>query len=119
MAILENAVKDILSKAMQENYPQTQFPAVVKARITKAREIELKQELHLYIKNQYGQEQEVNASVKWFEYSLRILSKDGEGDNQYPIIPGVRSACQAEIGDIVAVALLYGELSPYILGEVH
>lgn len=119
MAVLENAVKDILSKAMQENYPQTQFPAVVKARITKVREIDAKQEIHLYIKNQDGQDQEIKAFIKSFEYSLKILSKDGEADNQYPIIPGVRSTCQVEVGDTVAVTLLYGELSPYILGEVY
>ena len=55
---------------------------------------------------------------KWFEYNLKILTKDGDPDSRYPEIPGVKSKIQIKAGGIAAVALLYGELSPFIIGEV-
>ncbi|MDR2024018.1 MAG: hypothetical protein LBQ71_12445 [Hungatella sp.] len=118
---LETMMKSVMKKNMEEAYPQVQFPAVMKAKVTKAvplaeeyyfddLEIEDKSESRSY---------EAKITGKWFEYSLKILNKDGTNDSEYPVIPGVKSMVQVKTGATVAVALLYGELSPFILGEAR
>ncbi|MDL2288265.1 hypothetical protein LJC32_02670 [Oscillospiraceae bacterium OttesenSCG-928-F05] len=49
---------------------------------------------------------------------MRILTPHGETDERYPEIPEVASISLYEPGTVVAVGLFYGELDPYILGEV-
>ncbi len=42
----------------------------------------------------------------------------GNPDPRYPEIPGVKSKIQIKAGGVAVVALLYGELTPFIIGEV-
>lgn len=56
---------------------------------------------------------------KWYEYNLKILTKDGQVDANYPEIPSVKSKHQIPDGGIAAVVMLYGELRPYIIGEAR
>ena len=116
--MLEQAVKEILNKTMATDFPQTRFPAALKAKISKKIPAGREHRLTVRMEGNDGETVERELICDWYEYSLRILSKDGEPDDAYPAIPGVLSTVQADVGSIVAVVLLYGELSPYILGEV-
>ena len=88
-------VKSVISKQLATNFPHLQLPAFMKARVTRAA-----------------------ASGEWYEYNLKILDKTGEIDEGFPEIPGVLSKVFIESGKTVAVGLLYGELNPFIIGEV-
>lgn len=53
------------------------------------------------------------------EYNLKILDESKGVNTNFPEIPRVRSESDFEVGDTVAVMLLYGKLSHvYILGKV-
>lgn len=53
------------------------------------------------------------------EYTLQITDRFGQPDERFPIIPGIRSKGQFQDGGLVALGLMYGDLSPVILGEVE
>ena len=65
-----------------------------------------------------GPDKEVTVTGEWYQYSLKMLDKSGAPSDDFPEIPGVRSRHQIEEGRTVAVTILYGEMRPYILGEV-
>lgn len=93
--MLEEMVKNVMSKQISSEFQHLQLPAIMHARITG-----------------------VVALGDWYEYILKILDKNGEIDERYPEIPKVRSKMQVESGKLVVIGLLYGELNPYIIGEV-
>ncbi|EPR07757.1 hypothetical protein [Ruminiclostridium papyrosolvens] len=93
--MLEEMIKSVIDKQIADTYPHLQLPSLLRAKITK-----------------------VTPSGEWFEYSLKIIGKTGEFDERYPEIPGVLSKLQVDSGKYVAIGLLYGELNPYIFGEV-
>ena len=118
---LETMMKGVMIKTMEESYPQAQLPAIMKARVTKVTPLSETYRLNELQIEDKTEERSFEAEItgKWFEYSLKILDRDGEDNSKYPVIPGVKSMIQVEFGAIVAVALLYGELSLFILGEVR
>jgi hypothetical protein len=93
--MVEEMVKSVLLKTLTTDFPFLQLPDFMKARVTRATEI-----------------------GEWYEYNLKILDKTGVIDERFPEIPGVLSKVYVEAGKTVAVGLLYGELNPYIIGEV-
>lgn len=118
---LEVMMKAVMKNTMEESYPQAQLPAIMKARVIRAAPLSEEYSLdELQIKDK-TEDRSFEAEIrgKWFEYSLKILNKDGGDSSQYPVIPAVKSMVQVEIGAVVAVALLYGELSLFVLGEVR
>lgn len=96
MSMLEQMINGTIDKKISVDYPHLRYPALVKARVTRASE--------------YGS--------PWYRYNLKILDKNGEVDEHFPEVPEVLSRQRYEKGATVAVGLLYGELDPYILGEV-
>lgn len=93
--ILEDMIKNTMDKKIDTDYPYLKLPAILTAQINS-------------VKN--------NGSI--YSYNLKILDKNGVTDDSYPEIPDVKSKLIFESGTIVAIGLLYGELNPYILGEV-
>lgn len=120
MGAIEKMVQDIIDKKLSEDYPQVQLPAVMKAQVTKATPLADEYEYdELEVENKdSGGSFEAMVTGKWFEYNLKMLTKDGDPDSRYPEIPGVRSKIQIKAGGVAAVVLLYGELAPFIIGEV-
>ena len=120
MGPMEKMMQDVMDKKLKEDFPQIQFPAVMKARVTKATALaEEYEDDELKIEDKdTGRTFEAKLTGKWFEYNPKILTKDGDVDTRFPEIPGVKSKIQIEAGGMAAVALLYGELMPYIIGEV-
>lgn len=120
MGPMEKMMQDVMEKKLKEDFPQVQLPAVMKARVTKATALTEEydyDELKIEDKDA-GRTFEAKITGKWFEYNLKILTKDGDVDTRFPEVPGVKSKVQIKAGGMAAVALLYGELMPYIIGEV-
>ncbi|WP_270815163.1 hypothetical protein [Hungatella effluvii] len=115
---LETMVTTIVNKTLQDGVPQGQV--VMLAKVTRsAKQSETYEISGLQVEDtEEGRTYEATLTGYWYEYTLQILTKDRETDSQYPPIPGVISTVQAEPGACVAVIMLYGELKPYILGEV-
>ena len=93
MGPIEKMVQDIIDKKLSEEYPQVQLPAIMKAQVTKATPLADEYEYdELTVENKdSGSTFEAKITGKWFEYNLKILTKDGDPDSRYPEIPGVRS----------------------------
>lgn len=51
------------------------------------------------------------------EVTLKILDKNKQPDSRFPEVPKVKTGMDVKKGDVVAIALPYGELDPYILGR--
>ncbi len=93
--MLEEMIRSIVHKTIRRSYPHLKLPSAVCARI--------------------------DAAVKlggWYEYKLTVLDRFGSPDEAFPPLPGIKSKKQFEAGAVVAIALLYGELTPAIIGEV-
>ena len=120
MGPIEAMVQDIINKKVLEDFPQIQLPAVMKARITKVTPLPTEYNFdNLKINDvDAGRIFEAKINGTWFIYNLKILTKDGDIDTRFPEIPGVKSQVQIKAGDTAAIMLLYGELIPYIIGEV-
>ncbi len=59
-----------------------------------------------------------HITANWYEYTLTVLDRFGNPDDDFPTIPGIKSKSQFKAGAVVAVALPYGDLTPSIIGEV-
>lgn len=95
--MLEEMVKKIIRALFSSTYRHLVRPAVVWARITRAQALE----------------------DGWNAYTLTVLDRFGSRDENYPVIPGVKSKRELQKGDTVAIAWAYGELTPVILEEVE
>ena len=92
--MLETFVRKGITNEIKTNYPHIQYPAGMYARIVQA-----KQDGEKYM------------------YTLKILDKTLNVDNDFPEIPNVRSSIQIQKDDIVVVLLLYGGSDVFILGR--
>ncbi|MBS7140695.1 MAG: hypothetical protein KH110_10360 [Clostridiales bacterium] len=119
--MLENMIRGVMERKIGEEYPQAQLPPVMLAQVSAVSESGNIKEEHRQVQVELEDGPRTVETVirkKGYVYSLRIIGRDGEPDSRYPVIPGVRSLIQADPGDTVAVAMLYGALDPYIIGEV-
>ena len=119
--MLENMIRGVMERKIGEEYPQAQLPPVMLAQVSAVSESGNIKEEHRQVQVELEDGPRTVETVirkKGYVYSLRIIGRDGEPDSRYPVIPGVRSLIQADPGDTVAVAMLYGALDPYIRGEV-
>lgn len=120
MGPIESMIHSVVGKKMLEDFPQVQLPAIMKAKVTKAAEREEYEQDGIKIENMdEGITFEAKMTGKWYEYNLKILTKEGDTDSRFPEIPAVQSPIRLKTGTVVAVALLYGELIPCILSEVR
>ena len=119
--MLENMIRGVMERKIGEEYPQAQLPPVMLAQVSAVSESGNIKEEHRQVQVELEDgPRTVETVIRkiGYVYSLRIIGRDGEPDSRYPVIPGVRSLIQADPGDTVAVAMLYGALDPYIIGEV-
>ncbi|MCQ4924079.1 hypothetical protein NE686_13335 [Tissierella carlieri] len=93
--MLEDFVKTAVRKQMKTEFPHLELPAAMYAKVTKRTEL-----------------------GEYYEYNLKILDEDKQVDDNFPEMPHVKSKQGYEVGDVVAVLMLYGKNSPYIVGEV-
>ena len=92
--MLETFVKKEMAKQIKEKYPHVQHPSGMCARVIKTQE-----------------------SGKLFKYTLKILDKTMNDDNDFPEIPNVKSSIELQKDDIAVVILLYGGSGFFILGR--
>lgn len=93
--MLEEMIKSVVKKTIDTEYQHLLMPNILTAIIASA-----------------------SHDGEIYTYDLKILDKNGVSDDTYPIIPGVKSKLIFTTNSTVAIGLLYGQLNPYILGEV-
>ena len=90
--MLENMISSVLKKEMEDKYQHVILPGSVYAKIT---------------------------FLSAEGYYLKILGKNGQVDEDYPELVGIKSALELSIGDNVLVVFPYGELNKaHIVGKV-
>lgn len=92
--MMKQFVGQELEQQIKENYPHLQYPPLMYAKV-------------VY----------VQGNMPPREATLKILDKNKQPDSRFPEIPKVKTEIDIEKGDVVAIALLYGEFDPYILGR--
>lgn len=92
--MLKSFVRQELERSIREEYPHLRYPSAMYAKIVDTR-------------NEAGH----------YSYVIRILDKNKREDVRFPEIPKVLSEMSYEVGDIVAVVFLYGDIVPYIMGR--
>lgn len=92
--MMKQFVVQELSQQIKENYPHMQYPPFLYARVVSVKKVSGK-----------------------YEAILKILDKNKQVDNRFPEIPKVVTDIEVHKSDVVVVALLYGELNPYIIGR--
>ena len=111
--MLEEMVKAIIKKSIAADYPHLKLPAVVFASIKSATKLDAYE-----IDDDTGSSFNGHITANWYEYTLTVLDRFGNPDDDFPTIPGIKSKSQFKAGAVVAVALPYGDLTPSIIGEV-
>ena len=92
--MLETFVRKGIENEIKTNYPHIQHPAGMYAKIV-----------------------QVKTDNEKYVYTLKILDKTLNVDNDFPEIPNVKSSIRAQKEDIVAVLLLYGGSDVFVLGR--
>lgn len=118
--MMESFVKSVTRKLLEQEYPHLAHPAVIFATITQATQLgQTFKTKELTISNDSETSRYKGYILApWYEYELKVVDRFGNQDDNFPIIPGVRSKGQFEVGSFVAVAMAYGDV-PVILGEVQ
>lgn len=93
--MLEEFVKTVFKNLIKTEFSHLELPSLMCAKIVKRKEIST-----------------------FYQYNLKILDENNQVDNSFPEIPNIKSRFNFQVGDTVAISLLYGKLNPYIVGEV-
>lgn len=92
--MMKQFVAQALSQQIKDNYPHMQYPPLLYAKVVNVRQKE-------------GQ----------YEATLKILDKNKQVDSRFPEVPRVITDMVLNTDDVVVIALLYGEMDPYIIGR--
>ena len=92
--MMESFVKETIDTQIKEQYPHLQHPSGMYAKVVRA---------------------EQSGDV--YKYTLKILDKNLNNNNDFPEIPNVKSVIELQKDDIAVVILLYGGSGVYILGR--
>jgi len=92
--MMQKFVEQELENQIKQNYPHMQYPPGLYAKVVSVRQ---------------------NGEL--YEATLKILDKNKQPDSRFPEVPGVKTDILILKNDIVAVVLMYGECSPYIIGR--
>lgn len=119
MSALENMIKKVVDKSIAQDYPFAKNPAVLYATVTKATQLgETFSYDDLVIHNdETGTSYRGHIVAHWYEYTLQIVDRWGNVDEEYPAFPDIRSRIQLKTGAFVSVAMAYGDV-PAIIREV-
>lgn len=119
MSALETMMKKVVDKSIAQDYPFAKNPAVLYATVTKATQLgETFSYDDLVIHND-----ETRTSYRghivahWYEYTLQVVDRWGNVDEEFPPFPGICSKAQYKQGAFVSVGMAYGD-TPAIIGEV-
>lgn len=93
--MMKQFVKQELSQQIKNNYPHMQYPSFLYAKVVNV----------------------VHQKEGQFEATLKILDKNKQIDSHFPEVPGVITDIVVTKGEVVVIALLYGEMNPYIIGR--
>ncbi len=123
MGQLEQFVRTALKQVVAEEYPHLELPGVVCAVIESVKELPDTYEVSgLSVRLEGGGEGNGTytgaITGHYYEYTVRITDRTGNADEHFPVIPGIRSKNQFLAGTLVAVGLLFGDLTPVLIGEV-
>lgn len=94
-SIIEKAIASVSEKTAARAFPHINHAGSVYAQITSA-----------------------TKNKGYFTYRLKLLDAEKSIDSRFGEIPNVKSKQELTTGAVVAVALLYGQAEPYIIGEV-
>lgn len=92
--MMKQFVAQELEQQIKGNYPHLQYPPLMYAKVV-----------------------HVQGDMPSREVTIKILDKNKQPDSRFPEVPKVKTDICVEKGDIVTIALLYGELNPYVLGR--
>jgi len=92
--MMKQFVVQELGEQIKKNYPHLQYPPLL-----------------------YAKAVQVQGDQPPREITLKILDKNKQPDSRFPEVPKVATDLYIKKDDIVVIALLYGELNPYILGR--
>lgn len=117
--MLEEMVKAVVDKAIAQDYPFLKTPAVLYAVVTKAAKLgETFDYKDLVIHNdETGTSYRGHITANWYEYTLQVVDRWGNADENFPAFPEIRSRIQLTTGAFVSVAMAYGDV-PAIIREV-
>lgn len=117
--MLEKMVEAIIKKYLATACPHLKLPAAVYAIVKSAKKLDTSDTEECVIYNDdSGSSFHGHITAYWYEYTLTVLDRFGNADDQYPTLPGIKSKKQFKSGAVVAIALPYGDLEPTIIGEV-
>lgn len=118
--MMEEFVKAVIDRIMNDKYPHLKAPAVVFATVTQAKQSDQTFQIRdLTISNDNNTNSYKGyITAHWNEYELQVVDRFGKPDEDFPTIPGVQAKGQYTVGSIVAIAMAYGDI-PVILGEVQ
>ena len=117
--MLEEMVKAVVNKVIAQDYPFLKSSAALYAAVTKATQLgETFDYNDLVIHNdETGTSYRGHIVAHWYEYTLQVVDRWGNTDEEFPPFPDIRSKAQYKQGAFVAVGMAYGDV-PTIIGEV-
>ena len=117
--MLEEMVKAVVHKVIAQDYPFLKTSAVLYAVVTKASKLgETFDYKDLIIHNdETGTSYRGHITANWYEYTLQVVDRWGNVDEDFPAFPEIRSRIQLTTGAFVSVAMAYGD-TPAIIREV-
>lgn len=92
--MMKQFVKQEFDQQIRKNYPHLQYPTLL-----------------------YAKAVQVQGELPPWKVTLKILDKNKQPDSRFPEIPNVKTDIYIEKDEVVVIALLYGELEPYVLGR--
>lgn len=118
--MMEDMIKTVFQKMLQEEYPFLVAPSVIYAKVTAAKQLDKTYELQdvTFKDKDTGESVEGTITGHWHQYTLVLLDRFGNPNDQYPPVPGVQCKKKYKTGATVAVVMPYGESNPFILEEV-
>lgn len=118
--MLAEMIQAVLKKTVATDYPHVRLPAAVLAKVDSARELDAYEIKSLtFYNDDKGKSCQGHMEASWYEYKLTVLDRFGNPDEAFPALPGIKSRKQFQEGATIAVAFLYGELVPALIGEVE
>ena len=89
--MLEEMVKSIINKTLETDFPHLVLPAVVYATVTAAKKLPETYEVNeLVIYNdETGGSYRGHIVAPWWEYTLEVINRFGNRDEDVPILPGI------------------------------
>ena len=117
--MLQEMVRAVIHKVIAQEYAFLKTPAVLFAVVTKAAKLgETFDYNDLIIHNdETGTRYRGHITAPWYEYTLQVVDRWGNVDENFPAFPEIRSRIQLTTGAFVSVAMAYGDV-PAIIREV-